>query len=82
MKKKLTLVIDDEVIERAKRHARAQSTSVSEMVESYLTEQTRDEGWSPPSGSVLARLTGAVTPDPSASSDEERLERALRDKYA
>ncbi len=81
MKKKLTLVIDGEVIERAKRHARAQNTSVSEMVESYLTEQTRDEAWSPPAGTVLARLTGAVTPDTSATSDEDRLERALREKY-
>ncbi len=81
MKKKLTLVIDDEVIERAKRHARAQNTSVSDMVESYLAEQTREEAWSPPAGSVLARLTGAVTPDATAASDDERLERALREKY-
>ena len=81
MKKKLTLVIDDKVIERAKRHARAQNTSVSDMVESYLAEQTREEAWSPPAGSVLARLTGAVTPDTTSANDDERLERALREKY-
>lgn len=81
MKKKLTLVIDDKVIERAKRHARAQNTSVSEMVESYLAEKTQEEAWSPPTGSVLARLTGALTPDTTAASDDERLERALREKY-
>lgn len=81
MKKKLTLVIDDEVIERAKRHARSQGSSLSELIETYLTEQTSDDSWSPPAGSIMARLTGAITPDSSGKSDDERRQQALREKY-
>lgn len=81
MKRKLTLTVDETVSLKAKRLARREGTSVSEMVESYLAEQTREEAWSPPAGSVLARLTGAITPDTTAASDDEQLERALREKY-
>lgn len=82
MKKKLTLVIDDEVIERAKRYARSQELSVSEIVENYLIHKTSDQTWSPPAGSVLSKLIGAVAPDDPVLSDDERLEKALRDKHA
>ncbi len=82
MKKKLTLVIEDEVIERAKRYARSRELSVSEIVENYLIHETRDQVWSPPAGSILSRLTGAVTPDDPERSDDERREKALRDKHA
>lgn len=82
MKKKLTLVIDDEVIEKAKRFARSQDLSVSEIVENYLIQETRDQVWSPPAGSVLSKLTGAIAPDNTELSDDERLEKALRNKHA
>jgi hypothetical protein len=45
MTTKLTLTLDDKVIERAKRYARAKGRSVSELVESYfksLTEPNRE----------------------------------------
>lgn len=60
MKKKLTLVIDETVIERAKRHARSMDTTVSDMVESYLIEQTNQQDWEPPAGSVISRLLGSA----------------------
>lgn len=82
MKKKLTLVIEDEVIERAKRYAKSRELSVSEIVENYLIHETRNQAWSPPAGSALSRLTGAVTPDDPELSDDERREKALRDKHA
>ena len=45
--KKLTLYVDEEVIRQAKEHARRSGTSVSDMVEKYLSEITgianRDE---------------------------------------
>tara|TARA_R100001143_G_scaffold63593_1_gene73129 strand:+ start:37746 stop:37994 length:249 start_codon:yes stop_codon:yes gene_type:complete len=82
MKKKLTLVIDDEVIESAKRFAKSKDLSVSEIVENYLIQETRDQVWSPPAGSVLSRLTGAVSQDDPELSDDERLEKALREKHA
>jgi hypothetical protein len=82
MKKKFTLVIDDEVIERAKRHARSLNTSVSDLVEAYLVEQTHHETWTPPTGTILSRITGAVRPDAQDQSDDDRREQALREKYA
>lgn len=36
--KKLTLYIDERVIQRAKAHAQAQGISVSDIVESYLSD--------------------------------------------
>jgi hypothetical protein len=37
---KLTLSVDDRVISRAKRYARERGTSISEMVEAYLSSVT------------------------------------------
>lgn len=82
MKKKFTLVIDDAVIERAKRHARAMDVSVSDLVEAYLLEQTQDQSWAPPAGSIMARITGAVSSENKDLSDDDRREQALREKYA
>jgi len=82
MKKKFTLVIDDAVIERAKRHARALDVSVSELVEAYLVEQTQDQNWAPPAGSIMSRITGAVSSENKDLSDDDRREQALREKYA
>lgn len=54
---KLTLSVDDRVIERAKRYAARRSTSVSRLVEQYLDTLSRSPAKSdhalPP---VLARL--------------------------
>jgi hypothetical protein len=81
MKKKLTLAIDDEVIERAKRLAKNRSVSVSEMVEQYLIQETKDESWSPPVGSLLSKITGRVNSTIHSISDEDRLETLLRKKH-
>ena len=82
MKKKLTLVIDESVIERAKRHARSLETTVSDMVEGYLIDQTSQENWEAPAGSVLARLLGsAPNINPDDSIDEIR-ESEIRKKHA
>ena len=40
MTTKLTLTLDDKVIQRAKRYARAEGRSVSELVESYFKSLT------------------------------------------
>lgn len=54
MKKKLTLVVDEEVIERAKRLAKYRESSVSEIVEQYFIHETKHESWTPPKGSILS----------------------------
>jgi len=82
MKKKLTLVVDEEVIERAKRLAKYRDASVSEIVEQYLIRETKDEIWTPPKGSLLSSLTGSVPQSDKDLSDDERREIALREKHS
>ena len=43
MDAKLTLKLDKDVIERAKRFAKAYNTSISKMVERYLDQVTKSE---------------------------------------
>ena len=43
MDTKLTLKLDKDVIERAKRFAKAYNTSISKMVEHYLDQVTKSE---------------------------------------
>jgi predicted CopG family antitoxin len=84
MKKKLTLTIDSEVTERAKRLAKRENTSVSEIVESYLAERTEEETeWAPDPVSNTAALLGSVTlPEVVRDLDYKKLkERAIRNKY-
>jgi hypothetical protein len=59
MSSKLTLSVDGRVVERAKRFARRRGTSVSRLVEDYLTLVSRggDSEDSPP---VLGRLRGSL----------------------
>lgn len=62
MKKKLTLTIDEEVTELAKRLAKRENTSVSEIVEQYLVERTSDESnWGPEKNSITASLLGSAS---------------------
>lgn len=82
MKKKLTLVVDESVIERAKRHARSIDSTVSDMVEDYLIEQTRHDVWQPPAGSVLSRLLGSASVGNSNVNIDDVREATIREKHA
>jgi len=44
METKLTLRLNDRVIERAKLYARSHKISLSKMIESYLDSLTKDKG--------------------------------------
>ena len=84
MKKKLTLTINESVSLKAKRLAKREGTSVSEMVENYLAEKTsQEQGWKPEKGSWTERLLGSVTlPANMDNADYKTLkERALQKKY-
>jgi hypothetical protein len=74
---KLTLSVEDDVIERAKALAERRGTSVSALVERYLDLITRErrvaKDGQPP---VLARLRGAL-----AGTDVEEHRRHLERKY-
>ncbi|MGF1668875.1 MAG: DUF6364 family protein [Balneolaceae bacterium] len=62
MKKKLTLTIDETVTEKAKRLAKREGISVSEMIERYLRDKTAEEsGWKPKPGSRTSELLGSLT---------------------
>lgn len=72
MKKKLTVTVDEELIPRAKRHARRQGVSLSSIIEASLRRIT--EGT--PDG-FAERWRGRFEP---VRADDER-SRALSEKY-
>ena len=55
---KLTLSVDGGVVQRAKRYAAANGTSVSRLVETFLDAVTRQSAEAPPP--LLARLRGSL----------------------
>lgn len=82
MKKKLTLVIEESVIEQAKRLARYKQTSVSEIVEKYFIGQVETKKWQPQAGSIVGRLVGSSPSNSHLETIEDELETVIRDKYA
>ena len=82
MKKKLTLMVDEQVIEMAKHQARANDSSVSEMVEQYFIGQASDDFWAPTPGSILSKIAGTLAPDDSGLDDKARVVEAIRQKHA
>lgn len=74
---KLTLSVDERVVERAKIYARAQGTSVSGLVEKLLELAATPSGQTGEAPAVLTRLRGSLKR--GASSDYHRyLERKYR----
>ena len=72
---KLTLSVKHDVVERAKRFADRQGTSISRLVERFLDQVTRhpDPVETPP---VLRRLRGSLK-----GSDAAAYRRHLKEKY-
>lgn len=81
MKKKLTLSIEESVKKRARRYARKQGKSVSEMVERYLEEVTKSDQWQPPSDSPVHSFAGTLPLPDTEKSDEELLTSILEEEY-
>lgn len=66
----LTLLIEKRVIERAKRYAKLKGKSLSELIENYLTELTREE----PEGEIspkLKSIAGAIKLPKDFDDDKE-----------
>jgi hypothetical protein len=75
-RKKLTLSVDEQVIERARRYSRRHNTSISQLVSNYLAQLDADEGeqaYSP----TVRRLLGILPSD----TDIEQYHRHLEEKY-
>ena len=85
---KLTLVVDPVVVRRAKSFASAHNTSVSSLVEAYLSQLTADEGGDesnkefdslpPTTRALLGSLRG---PDSDSFDERETKVRRLTEKY-
>jgi hypothetical protein len=75
---KLTLSVDEAVVERAKEFARRRGTSVSALVERYLDALAQPGGDSATLPPVTARLVGLLR---GAKVDRETYRRYLDEKY-
>ncbi len=78
--KKLTLSVDEETLEDAKRLAGKRGTSVSAMFRRLIRAMANKEGKKFELGPITQRATGLVEL-PSKRSDRELLEEALEEKY-
>jgi hypothetical protein len=75
-RKKLTLSVDEQVIERARRYSRRHNTSISQLVSNYLAQLDANEGeeaYSP----TVRRLIGILP----SSTTVEQYHRHLEEKY-
>lgn len=83
MQTKLTLTVDDAVIQTAKEYAKSHKRSLSNIVEEYLKSLANSTADSKKSKhyDIVAELKGSVKdPDPSKSY-KELLEEALMEKH-
>lgn len=80
METKLTLRLDQQVIERAKSYARINKTSLSKIIESYLDSITKqkDEEKKSVITPLVESLSGVI--DPPANSDYKNAYRDYLDK--
>ncbi len=80
MNTKLTLNLDKEVIDQAKKYARRRNKSLSKVVESYLRQLASGEGGEGEITPLVAELSGLVKPE---RADRRRKEYAdyLEEKY-
>lgn len=78
--KKLTLSVDEETIEDAKRLAGERGTSVSAMFRRLVRAMAHKERKRVELGPITKRATGLVDL-PSDRSDRELLEEALEERY-
>ena len=78
MTTKLTLTVESQIIERAKKYAKGTGKSLSEIVESYLDEISSAETAEGCVSPKLKKLIGAVRLP--ADFDEEKEKRAYLEK--
>jgi Family of unknown function (DUF6364) len=80
---KLTLTIEQSVIERAKQYARSRNRSVSKLVEEYLSNVSGLKGTELKleGAPITRRLTGAFAAQDTGQDDQDLLEVALMEKH-
>ncbi|MDT0645019.1 DUF6364 family protein [Zunongwangia sp. F363] len=63
MDKKLTLSLNESIIETAKRYAKANNISLSKLIESYLGSLTKEEMKKMEISPLVKSLSGVITVD-------------------
>jgi len=81
MSTKLTLSIDESVIENAKIYARQKGTSLSNMVENYLKVVSNESVCAEPNLSPIVKSLKGVFKAPSDLNYREMLKGKLSEKY-
>lgn len=77
---KLTLSVDEKVVEEAKRIAQANGTSVSAMFSEFVRSMAGRRGRRPAIGPLTRKLSG-VASVPPGKSYRELVDEALMEKY-
>ena len=73
-RKKLTLSVDEQIIERAHRYSQRHNTSISQLVSNYLARLS-EAGPQNPYSPTVRRLIGILPSDVSVEEYHEHLER-------
>ena len=83
MSKKLTLSIEQDVIEKAKRYAKLQGRSLSNIIEEYLKSISSESliNEKQELSNILKELQGSIKLSKNLKSYKEILEDALLEKY-
>lgn len=71
MDKKLTLSLNGNIIEDAKRYAKSNNTSLSKLIESYLDSLTRKEGKEVEITPLVKSLSGVISIEENFDEKEE-----------
>jgi len=80
MTTKLTLSIDSKVIDDAKRYSKRKRTSISKLVEQYLS-QISNQGKKPKKSTAVKELSGILGKAPKDFDYKEELMKILEEKY-
>lgn len=80
MTTKLTLSVDRQVVQKAKRYARKQNKSLSQLVTNYLKHVTAEESDGPDIDPVVLEIADEIPLDRVPASGDPKY-RYLKDKY-
>lgn len=80
MDKKLTLSLNQSIIENAKIYAKSNNTSLSKLIESYLSTLTRKSKIKPKITPLVKSLSGVIE-TPSDFNEKEAYSEYLMEKY-
>jgi len=81
MNTKLTLNLNKEVIERAKKYAKSNHVSLSKLIENYLSSLIKKEKEATKISPLVEILTGVISEQPSKKNQQDYFD-SLNEKYS